>query len=63
VQSSCFPDVVVWNPWKDKCALLDDMPNDAYRHMLCVEAAAIGIPLTLDSGGSWTGAQMLIASS
>jgi len=63
VHASCFPDVVVWNPWKDKCALLDDMPNDAYQHMLCVEAAVIGTPLTLGSGGSWTGGQMLIASN
>jgi glucose-6-phosphate 1-epimerase len=31
-----FPDVVVWNPWQDKCALLDDMPNDAYQaHVVC----------------------------
>ena len=63
VHANGFPDVVVWNPWKDKCALLDDMPNDAYQHMLCVEAAVIGTPLTLGSGGSWTGGQMLIASN
>ena len=57
-----FPDVVVWNPWQDKCALLDDMPNDAYQHMLCVEAAAIGAPIVLAKGESWTGAQILSAS-
>ena len=57
-----FPDVVVWNPWQDKCALLDDLPNDAYQQMLCVEAAAIGAPIVLASGESWTGAQILSAS-
>ena len=63
VHANGFPDVVVWNPWKDKCALLDDMPNDAYQHMLCVEAAAVGTRVTLGSGGSCTGGQMLIASN
>jgi len=63
VHANGFPDVVVWNPWKDKCALLDDMPNDAYQHMLCVEAAAVGTRVTLGSGGSWTSGQMLIASN
>ena len=63
VHANGFPDVVVWNPWKDKCALLDDMPNDAYQHMLCVEAAAVGTRATLGSGGNWTGGQMLIASN
>jgi glucose-6-phosphate 1-epimerase len=57
-----FPDVVVWNPWQDKCALLDDLPNDAYRRMLCVEAAAVGAPFVLAGGESWTGAQILSAS-
>jgi glucose-6-phosphate 1-epimerase len=62
VRARSFPDVVVWNPWEDKCASLDDMPNDAYQHMLCVEAAAVGKPLTLASRGSWTGGQTLLAS-
>ena len=62
VRADGFPDVVVWNPGNDKCALLADMPNDAYRHMVCVEAAAISTPLTLDSGDRWTGSQTLIAS-
>lgn len=62
VRAHSFPDVVIWNPWKDKCATLDDMPNDAYQHMLCVEAVVVGKPLTLASRGRWTGGQTLIAS-
>ena len=62
IRAHSFPDVVVWNPWKDKCASLDDMPDDAYRHMLCVEAVAFGKPLTLSSHASWSGGQTLIAS-
>jgi glucose-6-phosphate 1-epimerase len=62
VRAHSFPDVVIWNPWKDKCASLDDLPNDAYRNMLCVEAAVVGMPLTLASRDSWAGGQTLIAS-
>jgi glucose-6-phosphate 1-epimerase len=54
-----FPDVVVWNPWEAKCKLLLDMPRDAYLHMLCIEAAAIGRPLILLQGERWVGAQTL----
>ena len=40
IQSQGFPDVVVWNPWVDKCAALADMPANGWRHMLCVEAVS-----------------------
>lgn len=30
---------VVWNPWKEKCASMSDMKDDAYRTMLCIETA------------------------
>ena len=62
VQAQGFPDVVVWNPWQDKCASLADMPSDGYREMLCVEAAAIATRPTLSPGGSWRGGQILTAS-
>jgi len=28
----------VWNPGKDTCATINDMPDDAYLHFVCVEA-------------------------
>jgi glucose-6-phosphate 1-epimerase len=62
VRAHSFPDVVVWNPWKDKCASLDDLPNDAYQNMLCMEAVVVGKPVALASRGSWTGGQTLTAS-
>jgi len=62
VRAHSFPDVVVWNPWKEKCASLDDMPNDGYQHMLCVEAVVVGTPVTLARHGRWSGGQTLIAS-
>ena len=61
IQSQGFPDVVVWNPWVDKCATLADMPADGWRHMLCVEAAIARQPVTLPAGEEWYGRQTLVA--
>lgn len=56
-----FPDAVIWNPWVDRSAALPDMPDDGYRRMLCIEAAAIGRPVDLDPAGHWLGRQTLTA--
>lgn len=60
IQSQGFSDVVVWNPWADKCASLVDMPPDGWRHMLCVEAVAEQ-PVILPAGEDWYGRQTLVA--
>jgi len=60
IQSQGFPDVVVWNPWVDACARLTDMPADGWRHMLCVEAAAVRNPVTVAAGEEWCGRQTLL---
>jgi glucose-6-phosphate 1-epimerase len=42
------------------------MPADGYRHMLCVEAAAIDAPVLLAPRGRWQAAQrfeQLVASA
>lgn len=59
IQSQGFPDVVVWNPWVDRCADLKDMPANGWRHMLCVEAAATQA-ITLPAGEEWYGRQTLV---
>jgi len=61
IEADGFPDVVVWNPWQDKCAAMDDMPPLGFRQMLCVEAAAVGQPLELAVGEQWCGRQTAIA--
>ena len=59
IQAQGFPDVVVWNPWVERCAELKDMPANGWRHMLCVEAAATR-PITLPAGEEWYGRQTLV---
>lgn len=61
IQSQDFPDVVVWNPWVDKCAALADMPANGWRHMLCVEAAVAETPVLVPAGEEWYGRQTLVA--
>ena len=61
IQQQGFPDVVVWNPWVEKCAALADMPADGWRHMLCVEAAAADTVQQLAAGDEWYGRQTLVA--
>lgn len=61
IQQQGFPDVVVWNPWVDKCARMSDMSADGWRHMLCVEAAAADTQQQLAAGEEWYGRQTLVA--
>jgi D-hexose-6-phosphate mutarotase len=39
------------------------MEADGERTMLCVEAAAVQTPITLESGGRWEGSQTLDGSA
>lgn len=58
-----FTDTVVWNPGRERCAKMPDMPPDGFRRMLCVEAAAIEPPVELAPGESWSGTQRVEASA
>jgi D-hexose-6-phosphate mutarotase len=57
--SESLPDTVVWNPGAELCATLKDMQPDAWKRMLCVEAAAIEQPVQLEAGGVWRGWQRM----
>lgn len=59
IAQSGFTDVVVWNPGPEGSRALADLPDDGYRHMLCVEAAAIARPVEVAPGGRWQGNQTL----
>ena len=52
-QSASCTETVVWNPGAALCATFADMPDDDYRHMLCVEAARVDAPLELAPGAAW----------
>ncbi len=61
IRSAGFPDAVVWNPGPVKCASLPDMKPDDFRRFVCVEAAAVGVPVRLAPGERWQGTQTLAA--
>ena len=58
-QSPSWAHTVVWNPAEALCSRLTDMPDDGWRHMLCVEAAQVYTPITLPAGERWAGWQLL----
>ncbi|KAF1881822.1 hypothetical protein Lal_00042531 [Lupinus albus] len=58
-----LPDAVVWNPWDKKAKAMADFGDDEYKHMLCVEAAAIEKAITLKPGEEWKGRLELSAVS
>jgi glucose-6-phosphate 1-epimerase len=39
ILSSGHDSIVVWNPWQDKSISMEDMTDDSYLTMLCVETA------------------------
>ena len=56
-QSASFGQTVVWNPGATLCARLPDMPADAWRDFVCIEAAQIDTPALLAPGDLWHGWQ------
>ncbi|OAY49063.1 putative glucose-6-phosphate 1-epimerase isoform X1 [Manihot esculenta] len=55
IRKEGLPDVVVWNPWEKKSKAMADFGDEEYKHMVCVDAAAIEKPITLKPGEEWTG--------
>ncbi len=61
IRKAGFSDAVVWNPAAAKCASMPDLEPDDYRRFVCVEAAAVGVPVRLAPGEHWQGTQTLVA--
>jgi glucose-6-phosphate 1-epimerase len=52
-----FSDCVVWNLRQAKCKEMADMGADDWKTMICAESGAIGKPVTVKAGTTWTGFQ------
>ncbi len=63
VESNGFADTVVWNPGPDRGAELADLESDGFMRFVCVEAAAVNLPVHLAPGQTWHGAQVLLAEA
>ncbi|XP_055822257.1 putative glucose-6-phosphate 1-epimerase [Solanum dulcamara] len=55
IKKEVLPDVVVWNPWKERSNATADLGAEEYKHMVCVGSAAIEKPIPLKPGEEWTG--------
>jgi glucose-6-phosphate 1-epimerase len=58
-QSASFADTVVWNPGAIKSAQMPDLGAQGYQHFLCVEAAQVHTPITVEAGDVWAGWQRI----
>jgi len=61
IASQGFADCVVWNPGSELGARIPDLEPEGYRRFICVEAAQIVKPVTLQPGQTWAGVQSLQA--
>lgn len=59
IRQDGFTDTVVWNPGPELTAAMADMPAEGWRHMLCVEAAAIEPRVMMRPGTVWSGGQSI----
>jgi glucose-6-phosphate 1-epimerase len=59
IESACFNETVIWNPWINGAQKLSDMPDEDYLKMLCVESVLATEKNSLQPGQSWKGSQCL----
>ncbi|MFT4635184.1 MAG: glucose-6-phosphate 1-epimerase [Arenicella sp.] len=59
IESSGFTETVVWNPWIERAKQFNDMQDQDYINMLCVESVLATDKICLQPGQSWTGSQRL----
>lgn len=52
-------DVVVWNPGEDKARRMDDLEDDEFQNMLCIEPGCASRVESCKSGETWTVTQNL----
>ena len=52
LESSGFPDLVVWNPGEVRAKEIKDLGEGEFQRMVCVESAIVGTPVKLLAGES-----------
>lgn len=52
-------EVVVWNPWINRCRQIADLEDADYQHLLCVETGSVVNPVVIAPRESWEGEQIL----
>lgn len=48
-----LPDTAVWNPWFGIGRFIQDLDDDEYSKMLCVESGRYGKPIVLKPGETY----------
>ncbi|TQS35819.1 hypothetical protein Golomagni_03748 [Golovinomyces magnicellulatus] len=62
VSTDNMNEIVLWNPWNDGAANMDDFePKDGYKEMVCVEAGSVKNWTELASDETWEGSQVIYA--
>ena len=56
-----FKDTVVWNPWAEGGAKIADLEPQGYQRFVCIEAAAIVEPITLQPQQTWQASQRMVS--
>lgn len=59
IDAEGYADTVVWNPGAALAAGLDDLGAGEHARFVCIEAAAVAMPLSLAPGADWRGRQIL----
>ncbi|KAJ9455078.1 putative glucose-6-phosphate 1-epimerase [Diplonema papillatum] len=58
-KNGALRDAVLWNPWVEKAKSIADFHDQGFNNMVCVEAGAIHVPVTVGPGAEWEGSQTL----
>ncbi len=61
VEKRGFPDAVLWNPGRAGTSSRADFAEGDEYDMVCLEAGAVGTPVSLAPGAQWVGTQIMTA--
>ncbi|ORX75941.1 galactose mutarotase-like protein [Anaeromyces robustus] len=59
IEKYTFQDVIIYNPWIAKSRTLEDLGEEGYPHMLCVEVGRVSQPIELEAGSVYEGGQTI----